>query len=98
MQKNNFYVSFAVWLIIIPLLGVPIIWRDTLVFLSGLFLLLVSLGSVILKKLQPKQKVKRKQGKTDFQNQPEGQSVQNNELRFSASENDKIETETEKEI
>lgn len=60
-MKNNFYISFGVWLVIIPLLGVPIVWRDALVFLSGLFLILVSLGPTILKKLQTKPKPKKKQ-------------------------------------
>jgi len=73
-MKNNFYISFAVWLIIIPLLGVPIVWRDGLVFLSGLFLLLVSFGPAILKKLQPKVKTKRKQ------------ELLKEELRFSNNE------------
>lgn len=54
MHKNNFYISFGVWLVIIPLLGVPIAWRDSLVFLSGAFLILVSIGPIILKKIQPK--------------------------------------------
>jgi hypothetical protein len=60
MHKNNFYISFGVWLIVIPFLGVPIVWRDALVFLSGLFFILVSLGPTILKKLQTKSKPKRK--------------------------------------
>ncbi|MEK7200859.1 MAG: hypothetical protein AAB672_01895 [Patescibacteria group bacterium] len=49
---RNFYISFGVWLIIITQLGVPIVWRDSLVFVSGLFLILVSVGPIILKKLQ----------------------------------------------
>ncbi|MEK7116806.1 MAG: hypothetical protein AAB837_01405 [Patescibacteria group bacterium] len=61
MHKNSFYISFSIWLIIIPFLGVPIVWRDALVFISGLFLILVSLGPTILKKLQTKSKPKRKQ-------------------------------------
>jgi len=74
MNKNNFYISFGVWLVIIPLLGVPIVWRDALVFLSGLFLLLVSFGPTILKKLQPKVKNKNKK------------ELPNEELRFSEKE------------
>jgi hypothetical protein len=60
-MKNNFYISFGVWLVVVPFLGLPIVWRDTLVFLSGVFLILVSLGPTILKKLQtkPKQKIKK---------------------------------------
>lgn len=65
---KNFYISFGVWLIIITQLGVPIVWRDSLVFVSGLFLILVSIGPIILKKLQSRPKREKKQ---------------NNELRFS---------------
>jgi hypothetical protein len=66
MHKNNFYISFGVWLVIIPLLGVPIVWRDSLVFLSGIFLILVSLGPIILKKLQIKQKRKQELPKQEL--------------------------------
>jgi hypothetical protein len=60
MHKNNFYISFGVWLVILPFLGIPGTWRNTLVFLSGFFLILVSLGPAILKKLQTKSKPKKK--------------------------------------
>ncbi len=71
---NNFYISFGVWLIIVPLLGIPISWVRVLVFLSGIFLILVSLGPAILKKLQPKQKSKKKKESSEeelkFSNNP----------------------------
>lgn len=74
MHRNNFYISFGIWIAIIPLLGVPIVWRDTLVFLSGLFLVLVFLGPTILKKLQTKTKrkkdVKGKEEELRFSNLP----------------------------
>ena len=61
MHKNNFYVSFGVWITILPFLGIPGAWRNTLVFLSGIFLILVSLGPIIIKKLQTKPKSKKEQ-------------------------------------
>ena len=61
MHKNNFYISFGVWLCILSLLGIPGVWRNNLVLVSGLFLILVSIGPAILKKLQPKQKIKKRQ-------------------------------------
>jgi hypothetical protein len=61
MHKNNFYISFGVWLAILPFLGVPGTWKNNLVFLSGVFLILMSVGPVILKKLQTKPKIKKKQ-------------------------------------
>ncbi len=54
MYKNNFYISFGVWITIIPFLGIPGTWRNTLVFVSGIFFILVSVGPIILEKLQPK--------------------------------------------
>jgi len=60
MHKNNFYISFGVWITILPFLGIPGTWRNTLVVLSGLFLILVSLGPVILKRLQTRSKSKKK--------------------------------------
>jgi hypothetical protein len=60
MHKNNFYISFGVWIAILPFLGIPGTWRNTLVVLSGLFLILVSLGPVILKRLQTRSKSKKK--------------------------------------
>lgn len=91
-MKNNFYISFGVWIAILPFLGIPGTWRNTLVALSGLFLILVSLGPTILKKLQTKPKPKKKQNKIDSQNLP----LQNNELRFSVpvESEDKIEEGT----
>jgi len=60
MHKSNFYIWFGIWLIILPFLGVPILWRNTLVFLSGLFLVMIYLWPNILKKLQAKPKTKKK--------------------------------------
>lgn len=60
MHKNNFYISFGIWIAVIPFLGIPSSWRNILIFLSGLFLILVAIGPAILKKLQPREKVKKK--------------------------------------
>jgi len=51
-MKNNFYISFGIWIAILPFLGIPRTGRDVLVTLSGLFLVLVFSGPAILKKLQ----------------------------------------------
>jgi len=63
MRKNNFFISFGVWITILPFLGIPGTWKNTLVSLSGIFLILVFLGPTILKKLQTKEKPKGKQNK-----------------------------------
>lgn len=60
-MKNNFYISFAFWLMLLPFLGVPSLWRMWLTFFSGLFLVLVSLGSILLHKSQLKSRSKRRQ-------------------------------------
>lgn len=89
---KNFYISFAVWLVILPLLGVPIVWKNILVFLSGLFLLLVALGPLILKKLQVKPKTKKSNLpnppyiKEEIKEKVEGEEKKE-ELRFSDNEN-----------
>ena len=54
MHKNNFCISFGVWIAILPFLGIPGRWKSTLIFISGIFLILISLGPIILKKLQTK--------------------------------------------
>jgi len=65
MHKSNFYISFGVWLFILPFLGIPGSWKNVLVSLSGIFLVLVILGPTILKKLQPKPKSKDNQIETE---------------------------------
>ena len=93
-MKNNFYISFGVWITIIPFLGIPGTWRNTLVALSGLFLILVSLGPTLLKKLQGKSKIKKKQNKFNSQDSP----LQNDKLRFSTLAENEDQIEAEKEI
>lgn len=86
-MKNNFYISFGVWLVIIPLLGVPIVWRDLLVFLSGIFLMLVSVGPIILKKLQLKVKVKTKKNNPSYSKEESSEKIDGREeLKFSNNE------------
>jgi hypothetical protein len=66
-MKESFYISFGVWLAIVPFLGIPGTWRNTLVTLSGVFLILVSLGPIILKRLQTKPKPRtRKKAELKF--------------------------------
>jgi hypothetical protein len=66
-MKNSFYVSFGTWIAILPFLGIPGSWRNMLVFVSGIFLVLVSIGPTILQKLQtkPKSKPRKRQKKTE---------------------------------
>lgn len=92
MHKNNFYLSFGVWLVIIAFLGIPSAWRNVLVFLSGIFLILVSLGPTILKKLQTKTKPRTRQNKINSQDN----LVKEDDLRFSVAEDNQIKQETEK--
>lgn len=94
MNRNSFYISFGVWLVILPFLGVPGIWKNNLVLASGIFSMLVCLGPDILKKLQAKAKSKKKQSKTNSSDM----FSQNNNLRFSSPENNPIKTETKEEV
>ncbi|MBN2094147.1 MAG: hypothetical protein JW740_02135 [Candidatus Zambryskibacteria bacterium] len=52
MHKSNFFISFAIWLIILPLLGIPGDWKNILMFLSGILFLLVLLAPIMTKKLE----------------------------------------------
>lgn len=65
MNKNNFYISFGIWITILPFLGIPGSWKNTLTILSGLFLVLVALGPGIIRRLQTKAKPKRKRTKME---------------------------------
>jgi hypothetical protein len=86
MHKSNFYISFGIWLFILPFFGVPGSWKNVLVSLSGIFLVLVIAGPSILNKLQIKPKIKNKQSESD---------LQNDKLKFSNTENNQIEKEKE---
>lgn len=66
-MKSNFYTFFSLWIIMVPFLGIPGVWKNALVSLSGLFLLLVISGPSILKKLETKPKTKKKQNKTPIE-------------------------------
>lgn len=92
MEKNNFYISFGVWLVVLPFLGIPGSWMNILVFLSGIFLILISLGPIILKKLQTKTKSKTKQNKIDSQYE----YLKDDSLRFYTAEDNQIKQEKEK--
>jgi len=76
-MKNNFYISFGVWITIVPFLGIPGVWRNILVFISGIFLVLVSLGSILFKKLEIDTKLKI--NKKSVKNNPPDAIVSNNE-------------------
>lgn len=56
---KNFYTSFGLWLVILPFLGIPGFWKEALVFVSGIFLILVAIGPMILKKIQIKPRFKK---------------------------------------
>ena len=100
MHKNNFYISFGIWVAILPFLGIPGSWKNVLVSLSGLFLVVVFLGPIILKKLQPKSKPKSRKrlDNINSENMLSQNPPQNNGLRFSGMENNKEEIKTETEI
>jgi hypothetical protein len=52
--RSNFFISLGIWISLIPFLGIPRAWRDGLVVATGLFILVIFLGPIILKKLQTK--------------------------------------------
>lgn len=67
-MRENFYISFAVWLCLLPFFGIPSTWKTGLMFASGVLLLLVNVGPIIFKNIQPKPKLRKRQSKV--QNAP----------------------------
>ena len=65
-MRNNFYISFGIWVAILPFIGVPSIWKTILIVVSGIFVSVLNLTPLILKKLQqPKQRSRKKQISTE---------------------------------
>ena len=54
MSKNSFYISFGIWIAILPFLGVPNTWKTVLIVLSGIAILVGNAAPIILKKVQSK--------------------------------------------
>ena len=72
--KNNFYISFGVWLVILPFLGIPGLWRSVFIVASGVFLVALSVGPIVLKKLQTKTKIPRKKKESILPPPPENKA------------------------
>ncbi len=54
MSKNSFYISFGIWIAVLPFLGVPNNWKTILTIASGLLVVVVNAAPIILKKVQSK--------------------------------------------
>ena len=103
MQKNNFYISFGVWLFVLPFLGIPDAWKNFFVALSGIFLIIIITGPTVLKKLQTKPRSRKKQNKNDSleQNLKTDFSIpdeQNLNIKNELDGETKAEIEKEKEV
>ena len=61
MHKNNFYVFFGVWVAILPFTGIPGVWKNGLIFASGIFIVLTVVGPAILRDLTKTKPIRRKQ-------------------------------------
>ena len=59
-MAKHFLISFGIWITIIPFLGIPGVWKNSLIIISGLFLIFISLWPIILEKLEEKPKIKKK--------------------------------------
>jgi hypothetical protein len=57
--KNNFYISLGVWLMIIPLLGIPNVWRGRLVEVTGALVVGYAAWPFIFRKISQKPRVKK---------------------------------------
>ena len=67
-MKSNFYISLGIWLVLIPLLGIPGVWRNNLITATGILLLLHVLWPVFLRKISEKSKFKKREKKDTTKN------------------------------
>lgn len=74
-MRNTFNISFGFWILILPFLGVPILWKTILISASGTLLILVGAGPSILKMLKEKPKIQRKKVSPPVQNIPADYTV-----------------------
>jgi hypothetical protein len=59
-MRSHFYISFGLWIALIPFLGIPYVWKNYLILASGIFISLLSLTPILLNKLRTKPKIVRK--------------------------------------
>ncbi len=87
-MKANFYISFGIWLAIIPMLGIPGVWKNWMMGISGLFLVIISLGPILAKRLQTKGRPRKKIiAKPDsLETEATIEHVESQELRFTEQE------------
>jgi hypothetical protein len=64
MSKNSFYISFGIWIAVLPFLGVPNNWKTILTIASGLLVVVVNAAPIILKKVQSKPTRARKKSES----------------------------------
>lgn len=61
MHKNNFYIFFGAWVAVLPFTGIPGVWKNGLIFASGIFIILTVVGPSILRDLTKTKTVRRRQ-------------------------------------
>ncbi len=67
-MQSHFLISFGLWIIIIPFLGISSVSKNYLNIISGLFLLFFVLSPIVFNKIEVKQKVKKRKGKNTESN------------------------------
>lgn len=61
MHKNNFYIFFGAWIAILPFTGIPGVWKNGLIFASGIFIVLTVVGPAILRDLTKTKPIRKRQ-------------------------------------
>lgn len=64
MDKNSFYISVGIWIVVLQFMGVPSTWKTALTIFSALIVILINLSPIILKKVQNKTPRTRKKVST----------------------------------
>lgn len=99
-MKNSFYISFGIWIAIIPFFGIPGVWKNALMAVSGIFLIIISVGPILLKKIQSqvKGKPRKRAVKQEVKADELILSSKPDELRFSGNKTIDTKVEDKNEI
>lgn len=60
---NNFIIYFSIWIILVPFFGIPNVWRNYIISLSGFILFCIYIYPIILKKVSVKPPTRKPRAK-----------------------------------
>lgn len=93
MDKNSFYISVGIWIVVLQFMGVPSTWKTALTIFSALIVILINLSPIILKKVQNKTPRTRKKAQTISSSGESSVNVIGKLREFEISNNNNSESE-----